>query len=70
MAGFEAAAGSRRVTFQLQNRQRVQECCLQCSPSPGRPRRCSSGEWPAMGAALGAPGLKAHNGQRGMCRAI
>ncbi|XP_066412596.1 von Willebrand factor A domain-containing protein 5B2 isoform X3 [Molothrus aeneus] len=43
VAGFEAAAGSRRVTFQLQSRQRVQECCLQCSPSPGRPRRCNSG---------------------------
>ncbi|XP_054138590.1 von Willebrand factor A domain-containing protein 5B2 isoform X3 [Melozone crissalis] len=47
VAGFEAAAGSRRVTFQLQSRQRVQECCLQCSPGPGpgpgRPRRCSSG---------------------------
>ncbi|NXU41619.1 VW5B2 protein, partial [Drymodes brunneopygia] len=27
VAGFEAAVGSRRVTFQLQNRHRVQECC-------------------------------------------
>ncbi|XP_064577757.1 von Willebrand factor A domain-containing protein 5B2 isoform X3 [Zonotrichia leucophrys gambelii] len=47
VAGFEAAAGSRRVTFQLHSRQRVQECCLQCgpgpSPGPGRPRSCSSG---------------------------
>ncbi|RMC02021.1 hypothetical protein DUI87_21183 [Hirundo rustica rustica] len=43
VAGFEAAVGSRRVTFQLQNRHRVQDCCLQCSPSPGRPRRCASG---------------------------
>ncbi|KAF4796086.1 von Willebrand factor A domain containing 5B2 [Turdus rufiventris] len=43
VAGFEAAVGSRRVTFQLQNRQRVQDCCLQCSPSPGRLRRCASG---------------------------
>ncbi|NXD27936.1 VW5B2 protein, partial [Spelaeornis formosus] len=27
VAGFEAAVGSRRVTFQVQNRHRVQECC-------------------------------------------
>ncbi|TRZ23045.1 hypothetical protein HGM15179_004084 [Zosterops borbonicus] len=43
VAGFEAEVGSRRVTFQLQNRHRVQDCCLQCSPSPGRLRRCASG---------------------------
>ncbi|NXR27664.1 VW5B2 protein, partial [Cinclus mexicanus] len=27
VAGFEAAVGSRRVTFQFQNRHRVQDCC-------------------------------------------
>ncbi|NXY25634.1 VW5B2 protein, partial [Atrichornis clamosus] len=27
VAGFEAAVGGRRVTFQLQNRHRVQDCC-------------------------------------------
>uniref|UniRef100_A0A663MVG7 von Willebrand factor A domain containing 5B2 n=1 Tax=Athene cunicularia TaxID=194338 RepID=A0A663MVG7_ATHCN len=43
VAGFEAAVGSRRVTFQVQNRHRAQDCCLQCSPSPGRPRRCAAG---------------------------
>uniref|UniRef100_A0A8C4TR73 von Willebrand factor A domain containing 5B2 n=1 Tax=Falco tinnunculus TaxID=100819 RepID=A0A8C4TR73_FALTI len=43
VAGFEAAVGSRRVTFQVQNRHRVQDCCLQCSPSPSQPRRCASG---------------------------
>ncbi|XP_071422334.1 von Willebrand factor A domain-containing protein 5B2 isoform X2 [Pithys albifrons albifrons] len=43
VAGFEAAVGSRRVTFQVQNRHRAQDCCLQCSSSPGRPRRCASG---------------------------
>ncbi|XP_050164111.1 von Willebrand factor A domain-containing protein 5B2 isoform X2 [Myiozetetes cayanensis] len=43
VAGFEAAVGSRRVTFQVQNRHRAQDCCLQCSPSPGRPCRCASG---------------------------
>lgn len=53
MAGFEAAVGSRRVTFQVQNRHRVQDCCLQCSPSPGRLRRCASGKCCAMGGAVG-----------------
>ncbi|XP_075617973.1 von Willebrand factor A domain-containing protein 5B2 isoform X1 [Balearica regulorum gibbericeps] len=43
VASFEAAAGSRRVTFQVQNRHRAQDCCLQCGPSPGRPRRCAGG---------------------------
>ncbi|KAM6326266.1 von Willebrand factor A domain-containing protein 5B2 [Podargus strigoides] len=43
VAGFEAVVGSRRVTFQVQNRHRVQDCCLQCGPSPGQPRRCASG---------------------------
>ncbi|XP_017665984.1 PREDICTED: von Willebrand factor A domain-containing protein 5B2 [Lepidothrix coronata] len=43
VASFEAAVGSRRVTFQVQNRHRAQDCCLQCSPSPGRPCRCASG---------------------------
>ncbi|XP_074955246.1 von Willebrand factor A domain-containing protein 5B2 isoform X1 [Phalacrocorax aristotelis] len=43
VAGFEAVAGSRRVTFQVQNRHRAQDCCLQCGPSPGQPRRCASG---------------------------
>ncbi|KAM9275173.1 LOW QUALITY PROTEIN: von Willebrand factor A domain-containing protein 5B2 [Cariama cristata] len=42
VAGFEGV-GSRRVTFQVQNRHRAQDCCLQCSPSPGRPCRCASG---------------------------
>ncbi|KAM9378756.1 von Willebrand factor A domain-containing protein 5B2 [Phaethornis superciliosus] len=43
VAGFEAVVGSRRVTFQVQKRHRVQDCCLQCSHSPGRPQRCASG---------------------------
>lgn len=54
VAGFEAAVGSRRVTFQLQNRHRVQDCCLQCSPSPGRLRRCASGECCGMAGAVGS----------------
>ncbi|XP_040423861.1 von Willebrand factor A domain-containing protein 5B2 isoform X1 [Cygnus olor] len=43
VAGFEAAAGSRRVTFQVQSRHRAQDCCLECRTSPGRPRRCAGG---------------------------
>ncbi|XP_074446826.1 von Willebrand factor A domain-containing protein 5B2 isoform X1 [Larus michahellis] len=43
VSGFEAVVGSRRVTFQVQNRHRAQDCCLQCGPSPGRPRRCAGG---------------------------
>ncbi|NXS52414.1 VW5B2 protein, partial [Brachypteracias leptosomus] len=27
VAGFEAVVGSRRVTFQVQNRHRAQDCC-------------------------------------------
>ncbi|OPJ78955.1 von Willebrand factor A domain-containing protein 5B2 [Patagioenas fasciata monilis] len=45
VAGFEAVAGSRRVTFQVQNRHRARDCCLQCGPSPSRPRRCASGHF-------------------------
>uniref|UniRef100_A0A8B9SPW2 VIT domain-containing protein n=1 Tax=Anas platyrhynchos TaxID=8839 RepID=A0A8B9SPW2_ANAPL len=45
VAGFEAAAGSRRVTFQVQSRHRAQDCCLECRTSPGRPRRCAAGEY-------------------------
>ncbi|XP_064021248.1 von Willebrand factor A domain-containing protein 5B2 isoform X2 [Pogoniulus pusillus] len=43
VAGFEAVVGSRRVTFQVQNRHRVQDCCLQVGHSFSRPRRCASG---------------------------
>ncbi|NWZ32238.1 VW5B2 protein, partial [Asarcornis scutulata] len=43
VAGFEAAAGSRRVTFQVQSRHRAQDCCLECRTSPGRPRHCAAG---------------------------
>ncbi|XP_068001251.1 von Willebrand factor A domain-containing protein 5B2 isoform X3 [Melanerpes formicivorus] len=43
VAGFEAVAGSRRVTFQVQNRHRVQDCCLQVGHSLSHPRRCASG---------------------------
>lgn len=62
VAGFEAAVGSRRVTFQIQNRHRVQDCCLQCSPSPGRLRHCASGKCCAWVMLLGAPGQEAQNG--------
>uniref|UniRef100_A0A8V0YSJ9 VIT domain-containing protein n=1 Tax=Gallus gallus TaxID=9031 RepID=A0A8V0YSJ9_CHICK len=52
--GFEAVVGGRRVTFQVQSRHRVQGCCLACGGSPGRPRRCASGE--CMGQSTGARG--------------
>lgn len=57
MAGFEAAAGSRRVTFQVQNRHRAQDCCLQCGPSPGRPRRCAGGKCGGVGDPVGSSWL-------------
>lgn len=65
MAGFEAAVGSRRVTFQVQNRHRLQDCCLQCSPSPGRLRRCARGKCLAWVVLLGVPGQEPQNGQGG-----
>lgn len=52
VAGFEAAVGSRRVSFQVQNRHRAQDCCLQCGSSPSRPRRCAGGKCHAMGDPL------------------
>lgn len=53
VAGFEAVVGSRRVTFQVQNRHRAQDCCLQCGPSPGRLRRCAGGKyrWDPVGSS-------------------
>nr|XP_025034976.1 von Willebrand factor A domain-containing protein 5B2 [Pelodiscus sinensis] len=43
VAGFEAATGSRKITFQMQNRHRAEECCADCSPSLGQPLFCSNG---------------------------
>ncbi|XP_051482933.1 von Willebrand factor A domain-containing protein 5B2 [Apus apus] len=43
VTSFEAAVGSRHVTFQVQSRHRAQDCCLHCGPSPSRPRRCAGG---------------------------
>lgn len=57
MAGFEAVAGSRRVTFQVQNRHRAQDCCLQCGPSPGQPRRCAGGKCCCTGDPVGSSWL-------------
>lgn len=54
VSGFEAVVGSRRVTFQVQNRHRAQDCCLQCGPSPGRPRRCAGGECGGEGGPVGS----------------
>ncbi|XP_074860240.1 von Willebrand factor A domain-containing protein 5B2 [Carettochelys insculpta] len=43
VVGFEAATGSRRVTFQIQNRHRAEDCCADCSPSLGQPLLCPGG---------------------------
>lgn len=61
VAGFEAAAGSRRVTFQVQSRHRAQDCCLECRTSPGRPRRCAGGEccWVCVARWGGTKGWRA-----------
>uniref|UniRef100_A0A8B9UJE4 VIT domain-containing protein n=1 Tax=Anas zonorhyncha TaxID=75864 RepID=A0A8B9UJE4_9AVES len=55
VAGFEAAAGSRRVTFQVQSRHRAQDCCLECRTSPGRPRRCAAGDRPGLPPPICVP---------------
>ncbi|XP_067392606.1 von Willebrand factor A domain-containing protein 5B2 [Emydura macquarii macquarii] len=43
VAGFEAVTGSRSITFQIQNRHRAEDCCVDCSPSLGQPLLCSNG---------------------------
>lgn len=53
VASFEAAAGSRRVTFQVQNRHRAQDCCLQCIPNPGQPQHCAGGKCCCTGDSAG-----------------
>lgn len=47
VSGFEAEAGGRRVSFQLQSRRRSQAaCCRALGPGLGAstPRRCAQGE--------------------------
>uniref|UniRef100_A0A674J345 von Willebrand factor A domain containing 5B2 n=1 Tax=Terrapene triunguis TaxID=2587831 RepID=A0A674J345_9SAUR len=43
VAGFEAMTGSRSITFQIQNRHRAEDCCVDCSPSLGQPLLCANG---------------------------
>uniref|UniRef100_A0A8C3HQ36 von Willebrand factor A domain containing 5B2 n=1 Tax=Chrysemys picta bellii TaxID=8478 RepID=A0A8C3HQ36_CHRPI len=43
VAGFEAVTGSRSITFQIQNRHRAEDCCVDCSPSLGQPLLCANG---------------------------
>ncbi|XP_077204326.1 von Willebrand factor A domain-containing protein 5B2 isoform X2 [Paroedura picta] len=43
VAGFEAVTGSRNLTFQIQNRHRTEDCCLDCSSTLNQPLRCTSG---------------------------
>ncbi|XP_074924468.1 von Willebrand factor A domain-containing protein 5B2 isoform X2 [Chelonoidis abingdonii] len=43
VAGFEAVTGSRSITFQIQNRHRAEDCCVDCRPSLGQPLLCPNG---------------------------
>ncbi|XP_062832919.1 von Willebrand factor A domain-containing protein 5B2 isoform X1 [Anolis carolinensis] len=43
VSSFEAATGSRASTFQIQNRPRMEECCLDCNASWNQPLRCTNG---------------------------
>ncbi|KAJ6653849.1 hypothetical protein lerEdw1_008646 [Lerista edwardsae] len=43
VASFEARTGSKTFTCQIQNRQRVEDCCLDCGSSLNQPLRCTSG---------------------------
>ncbi|XP_053166305.1 von Willebrand factor A domain-containing protein 5B2 isoform X2 [Hemicordylus capensis] len=43
IASFEAVTGSRTSTFQIQNRPRVEDCCLDCNSSLPQPLHCSNG---------------------------
>ncbi|XP_060098643.1 von Willebrand factor A domain-containing protein 5B2 [Heteronotia binoei] len=43
VAGFEAMTGSRTFTFQIQNKHRAEDCCLDCSSTLNQPVRCTNG---------------------------
>ncbi|XP_062987919.1 von Willebrand factor A domain-containing protein 5B2 [Elgaria multicarinata webbii] len=43
ISSFEAVTGSRTFTFQIQNRPRVEDCCLDCTASWNQPLRCTNG---------------------------
>ncbi|XP_054838716.1 von Willebrand factor A domain-containing protein 5B2 [Eublepharis macularius] len=43
VAGFEAVTGGRTFTFQIQNRHRAEDCCLDCSSTLNQPLRCTNG---------------------------
>nr|XP_060622716.1 von Willebrand factor A domain-containing protein 5B2 [Anolis sagrei ordinatus] len=43
VSSFEATTGSRASTFQIQNRPRMEECCLDCNASWNQPLRCTNG---------------------------
>ncbi|XP_042314499.1 von Willebrand factor A domain-containing protein 5B2 [Sceloporus undulatus] len=43
ISGFEAATGSRTFTFQIQNRLRMEDCCLDCNASWDQPLCCTNG---------------------------
>uniref|UniRef100_A0A8D0HBU2 VIT domain-containing protein n=1 Tax=Sphenodon punctatus TaxID=8508 RepID=A0A8D0HBU2_SPHPU len=44
VASFEAVTGGRSVTYQIQNRRRAEDCCVDCSPSLSQPLRCTNGK--------------------------
>uniref|UniRef100_A0ABM5G425 von Willebrand factor A domain-containing protein 5B2 n=1 Tax=Pogona vitticeps TaxID=103695 RepID=A0ABM5G425_9SAUR len=43
VSSFEAVTGRRSCTFQIQNRPRVENCCLGCNTSGNQPIHCSNG---------------------------
>ncbi|XP_066475903.1 von Willebrand factor A domain-containing protein 5B2 [Tiliqua scincoides] len=43
VASFESTTGSKTFTFQIQNQQRVEDCCLDCNSSSNQSLHCSSG---------------------------
>uniref|UniRef100_A0ACB8FBN5 Uncharacterized protein n=1 Tax=Sphaerodactylus townsendi TaxID=933632 RepID=A0ACB8FBN5_9SAUR len=43
VAGFEAVTGSRTFTFQIQNRHKAEDCCLDCGSNSNQPLCCTNG---------------------------
>nr|XP_056705969.1 von Willebrand factor A domain-containing protein 5B2 [Euleptes europaea] len=43
VASFEAVTGSRTFTFQIQNRHKAEDCCLDCSSTSNQPLCCTNG---------------------------
>ncbi|XP_061493460.1 von Willebrand factor A domain-containing protein 5B2 isoform X2 [Rhineura floridana] len=43
VSSFEAVAGNQTSTFQIQNRPRVEDCCIDCNASWNQPLCCTNG---------------------------